>query len=206
MIKNPIDVIDKAYDKNFYRRNLLELVNNTENKPILFSGRYKYHSETKYYTFTNIKPVLAEEKACTICDHINFRYDEIMCYGNFSEKDHNKKFYLIGFPDTYFHFGEIRGTIKLDYNIGIPAIFPASDRNKYLTSDIKDKLFYLDPLKYAKTPSISKQIKERELLVKLFEIAVQASDEDLEKAIATFFGPPKKHWLHKIKKVFKISK
>ena len=134
---------DKLF-KNYFRENLKVLIGGTNSKPILFSGKYKHRTDQLYFTFSTIRPILSKGTSVTICDHINFKKEEIGCFFDFSEAVHNRKFYFVGYPDDYLHNGDVRGHIRLEYNLGIPALFFSDDKNKYLTEEIKQKLFYLD--------------------------------------------------------------
>ena len=134
--------------KNYYRDLLKELVNQTNGKPMLFSGRYKYCENVAYLTFTCVRPVLLTGKSKTICNHVNIPTNKIIDGYHLTEKEHNRKFYFIGYPHTYNYRGEKRGCIKLEYKLGVPALFIVDELKKYITKEVKEKLFFLSDERY----------------------------------------------------------
>ena len=128
--------------KNYYRDILIDLIGKTNGKPVLFSGKFKYCPNESYITFTCIRPTLLNGKPKTICNHVNFPLEDVARFHSFSEEVHNRKFYFVGYPSSYSYYGELRGCVKLEFNLGIPAIFIVDELKKHVTDDIKDKLFY----------------------------------------------------------------
>lgn len=119
--------------KNYYRCNIIDLINNTGRKTIIVSGKYKHCKNQKWATFTCIRPYVKYKKTYTICDHLNVERQIVEKWYHLSEKYQNRKFYLIGNPEVYNHYGEYRGCLQLEMNLHVkPIIFT---EEKYLITD-----------------------------------------------------------------------
>lgn len=128
--------------KNYYRDILIDLIGKTNDKPMLFSGKYKHRQNEALVTFTCIRPTILSGTPKTICDHVNFAFDDVSQFYAFSEEVHNRKFYIIGYPSSYSYLGELRGCIKLENNLCVPPIFIVDDLKKYVDGSTKDMFYY----------------------------------------------------------------
>ncbi len=100
-------------EKNYYRRQILDLENENQRHPIIFTGKYKHTADPRWITFTTIRRYNPREKTQTVCNHINLEREAVARYLSLSEKEHNRKFYIYGRVSTYNHYGNIRGCIIL---------------------------------------------------------------------------------------------
>ncbi|MDA9872620.1 hypothetical protein N9C25_00185 [Saprospiraceae bacterium] len=117
--------------KNYFRE---ELINLDSQKPIIISGKYKYNSNSKWLTFTTVRPYIPKSKTYTLCNHINIKKEDVKNTHNLTEEYHNKKFYIIAYPSFYNHYNDIRGTITLANNLHIEPILFNSD--KYVINEV----------------------------------------------------------------------
>ena len=118
-------------DKNYYRNSFLSLIDATDGKSIIVSGKFKYKNDPIWCTFTSIRPYVKGVHTRTFCNHINLRKKDIERFFTVTKTYHNRKFYIIGIPTVYEHYGVLRGCLKLDYSIGIPPIFISDDLTRY---------------------------------------------------------------------------
>ena len=122
--------------KNYYRDELLNLIQKTNGKPIMLSGILQYHpNRLKWVTFTDIKPYREDIQTNVICQHLNFKLAEVEKWAIISSSNHGKKFYLIGFPAHYRSTGGIRGCLEFYRKGKFPPVFISEDLDKY-----KDRL------------------------------------------------------------------
>lgn len=111
-------------EKNYFRNNLTLLIERSNGKPIIVDAKYKYTENDKWATFTCVRPYVPNVKTCTLCDHINIDRYKLMLWYNLDKDYHNRKFYIIGYPFIYSHYGIERGGIKLAEDFDIkPIIF-----------------------------------------------------------------------------------
>ncbi len=140
--KNEIEKIKRS----FFRENLLELIGNTDNKPIVIRGRYKHREDGHFYTFISIKPIIPGYKARNICGHINVPISEVNDFTTLDAEDERKPFIIIGIP-SYYGENMKRGCVKLYREKGIMPIFRAEEIEKYLPKELFEKMYKFD-LKY----------------------------------------------------------
>lgn len=108
--------------RDFFRDNILKLVGKTNNRPIIVTGRYRHNGYQKQYSFVDIRPYLGKGiNTYKLCQHLNVRQQDTDVV--FSEQDHNKTFFLVGFPSSYTYYGSKRGSLKLVCRRGLPDIF-----------------------------------------------------------------------------------
>ena len=60
-----------------------------------------------------MRPYIPNIKTSTVCDHVNFSRSKIEKWVILNEEFHNRKFYFIGTPKTYCHYGVERYGIDL---------------------------------------------------------------------------------------------
>ncbi len=117
----------EKYDKNYCRIELIEfakVINNSFEKPIIVSTKYKHNYNDVWATFTTVRPYIPSVKTVTLCSHINIKRLSENKWYQLSEVYHNRKFYIIGNPYTYEHYGVERGALQLADDIcGKPLIF-----------------------------------------------------------------------------------
>lgn len=122
----------KKIDKNYYRNLLAELENESNEVPIVFTGRFKYREdkESKWKLFTTIRRFIPGTKTYTVCDHINIRSEVIEKYINLSKEYHNRKFYLVGRIYRYYHYNDLRWGIDLVESKELSPIWPTEKTRK----------------------------------------------------------------------------
>lgn len=126
----------KNLEKNYYRDNLLNIVNKTNGKPIMVTGRLMYNkNHLKWCTFSEIKPYCEGGDTDILCNHLNLKLADVEKWAVISPHYHNKIFYIVGYPARYRSVGGIRGCLKLYCLKGLPAVFVEDDFVKY-----KDRL------------------------------------------------------------------
>jgi len=110
---------------------LMALIQETENQPIIFTGKYKHTDDPKWITFTTIRRYVPGDKTKTLCNHINIDRDSVSRYLTLTEDKHNRKFYICGRISTYDHFGDIRACVVLADTKGeSPLWITAPSKNK----------------------------------------------------------------------------
>ena len=123
-------------EKDYYRDNLLGIINKTNGKPIMVTGRLMYNrNHLKWCTFTEIKPYREGVDSDILCNHLNLKLADVEKWTPISRYYHNKLFYIIGYPSRYKSVGGIRGCLQLHCLKGMPAVFSEEDFDKY-----KDRL------------------------------------------------------------------
>lgn len=100
-------------EKNYFRDELLALRTALAGSPAVFTGKYKHRLDETWAVFTTIRPFTPEQRNPTLCNHVNVKRQVIGHYHQLSELDHNRKFYFVGRPSTYLHYGEERGCIEI---------------------------------------------------------------------------------------------
>jgi len=100
-------------EKNYYRMELMALIQETENQPIVVTGKYKHTDNPKWITFTTIRCYVPKERTKTVCNHINIDRNSVSRYLTLTEDKHNRKFYICGRISTYDHYGDIRACLVL---------------------------------------------------------------------------------------------
>ena len=121
-------------EKNYFRSLLKELIPLTNGLPIIISAKYKHRDNSDWATFTTVRPYIPNTKTKTICSHINVRRNQVQKWFSLNEEYHNRKFYIIGYPFTYSHYGDERGRLMLAEDIGIRPICFNTDR--YIVDDV----------------------------------------------------------------------
>jgi len=139
----------KKIDKNFIRVQLLDLIDSTDSKPILVTGKFKHTNDAVWYTFTTIRPYLENCKTYTICDHINIKRTDVDNWRRMYATEHNRKFYLVGVPFIYSHYGIERGGFKLSENLGCSPVVMTDDFHK-LKKQMLSKVFSLNGFGFEK--------------------------------------------------------
>lgn len=144
-----VDAGNQTHDlkKHYFRDNLIELIDNTEGKPIIVRGRYKHREKEHFYTFITVRPIIPGYRTTTICGHINIPIDEADDYIALDSADERTPFIIIGTP-SYYGNNIKRGCIKLFKKKGIMPIFKAEDLDQYLTKELFRELYQFD-MKYA---------------------------------------------------------
>lgn len=123
MMNNIIPKSGRDISRNFFRDNLLSLIGKTNERPIIVTGIYRHNIQYyKWYSFSDIKPYLGKNvETYNLCNHINVmltKTDAVL-----DEKDDGKKFFIVGFPVSYNHYGVRRGSLKLIRGRQLPEIF-----------------------------------------------------------------------------------
>ncbi|MEF2276998.1 hypothetical protein V3W47_01730 [Deinococcus sp. YIM 134068] len=111
--------------KNYYWDELLALRLALGETPAVFTGRYKHTLDETWAVFTTIRPYTPGQRNPTVCNHVNIRRPVIGPDRQLSELDHNRKFYFVGRPSTYLHYGEERGCIEVAVDLPGPAFWKA---------------------------------------------------------------------------------
>ncbi len=140
--ENEIEKIKRSY----FRENLLELIGNTDNKPIVIRGRYKHREDGHFYTFISIRPIIPGYKASNICGHINVPISEVNEYTTLNAEDERKPFIIIGVP-SYYGENIKRGCVKLYREKGVTPIFRAEEIESYLSKELFETMYKFD-MKY----------------------------------------------------------
>ena len=115
--------------KNYFRIKLLALARETENSPIIFTGKYKHREDPNWVTFTTIRRYVPKEKTKTVCDHINIERDSVARYLTLTEDKHNRKCYICGLVSTYEYHGDVRGCLVLAETGSYSPIWMAASQN-----------------------------------------------------------------------------
>lgn len=136
-------------EKNFYRDLLKQLIKDTEGRAIIVSAKYKHTNNLKWVTFTTVRPFIPDTRTSTLCNHINVERSSINTRLNLGEELHNRKFYIIGYPFIYLHYGVERGGLRLADDLGIPPIVFNQDFYKIKENAI-NRCFEFDTNKYAR--------------------------------------------------------
>ena len=131
MMNNIIPKSSRDISRNFFRDNLLSLIGKTNKRPIIVTGIYRHNIQYyKWYSFVDIKPYLGNDiNTYRLCNHINVmltKTDIIL-----DEEDDGKKFYLVGFPVSYNHYGVRRGSLKLLRSRRFPEIFSQDELGQF---------------------------------------------------------------------------
>ena len=123
-------------EKDYYRDNLLKIINKTNGKPIMVTGRLMYNrNHLKWCTFSEIKPYREGIDTDVLCNHLNLKLADVEKWTTISPYYHNRKFFIIGYPAHYKSIGGIRGCLRLYCLKGMPAVFLEDEFEKY-----KDRL------------------------------------------------------------------
>lgn len=123
-------------EKDYYRDNLLNIINKTNGKPIMVTGLLKYNkNHLKWCTFSEIKPYREGVESAVLCSHLNLKLADVEKWALISPYYHNKTFFIIGYPARYKAIGGMRGCLQLHCLKGMPAVFVEDDFAKY-----KDRL------------------------------------------------------------------
>lgn len=122
-MNNIIPKSARDISRNFFRDNLLRLIGKTNDRPIIVTGVYRHNAQYyKWYSFVDIKPYLGENiNTYPLCNHLNVmltKTDAVL-----SEKDNNKRFFIVGYPSSYNYYGVKRGSLRLIRGKKIPEIF-----------------------------------------------------------------------------------
>ena len=149
-----MEYLDK-YKKNYTRINLLELIPVIGESSIIVHGKYKHSSNLEWARFTTIRPYIEMRKTYTICDHLNVKRRILEKWYQLDRCYHNRKFYLIGKPSTYNHYGDIRGCLILNQELGIQPVIFNEEKDDKITQDILSKL-YKFPEVYIREKQVNK--------------------------------------------------
>lgn len=122
-MNNIIPKSGRDISRNFFRDNLLSLIGKTNERPIIVTGIYRHNVQYyKWYSFSDIKPYLGKNvETYNLCNHINVmltKTDAVL-----GKEDDGKKFFIVGFPVSYNHYGVRRGSLKLLKGRKVPEIF-----------------------------------------------------------------------------------
>lgn len=122
----------KNLEKNYYRDSLLNIIDKTNGKPIMVTGRLMYNrNHLKWCTFSEIKPYREGIDTNILCSHLNLKLAEVEKWTPILPMDHNRKFFIIGYPSRYKSIGGIRGCLRLYCLKGMPAVFIEDEFEKY---------------------------------------------------------------------------
>jgi hypothetical protein len=125
-MKKQSKTIEK-YKKNYLRNIISKLITHSNGKPIIIKAKYKHNDNNIWATFIWVKPYIEKKKTYTLCNHINIERNTILQWYNLTLDDERKKFYIIGYPYVYNHYGDIRGGIKLATDINLQPIYKQND-------------------------------------------------------------------------------
>jgi len=112
--------------KNYYRDQLLLLLEENRLQPIVFKGRYKHTDNPRWATFDWIRRYENGKKTKTICNHINLEREAVHRYVYLTKYEHNRSFYFWGRVSPYVHYSVTRGGIVLAQDIGKTPIWMAT--------------------------------------------------------------------------------
>lgn len=131
---NIIPVKNHKLQKDYFRDQLLKLIDKTDNKPIVIKAWFQWTGYLKQYCFRDPTPWIGDkEVAHRLCQHLNVRIRDVNCI--LEERDDRRWFFLVGFPDSYRHFGMRKGCLRLVNWNGLPQIFSEEEYDRY-----KDRL------------------------------------------------------------------
>ena len=155
MKSNDKSISPKAFDKNFYRVQISDVMENCDNKSAVIYARYKNNNGNKdFCTFITVRPVIPGFYTRTICNHINISRKDVEKYIHLSEENEHQKFMLIVEPCSYMKDGCMRAGFRLATSNGIQPIFATKDYQMYINkTNFKD--FYVWPDEYKKRDSVN---------------------------------------------------
>lgn len=120
----------------YVRNRLMDLIGKTDDKPIVLFGRYKYYNgSSDWETLINVRPYINEYRTHVICGHLNIKRDEALKYMTLNEEYDRKKFFMIGYPYTYNHYGIERGCLKLARPESIGGYSPVLHPNDFIKNE-----------------------------------------------------------------------
>ncbi len=129
-------------NNDFFRCDIMKVIELFGNNAILFTSKYVHTLNTKWATFKNIRvfdETLGKKTKFQLTDHINIDRHIINEYVTLTPEEHNLKFFILGIPYKYQHYGHERGGIKLCTQIGITPILRAPEKEWIWQNEI-DKL------------------------------------------------------------------